>query len=31
MIRIAIKQMAMDMSENSSSTVFVEHGVVDVV
>ena len=31
MIRIATKQMAMDMSENSSSTIFVEHGLVDVV
>ena len=30
-IRIATKQMAMDMSENSSSTIFVEHGLVDVV
>ena len=30
MIRIAIKQMAIDMSEKSSSTVFVEHGLVDV-
>ena len=30
-MRIATKQMAMDMSENRSSTIFVEHGLVDVV